>query len=130
MIKIICKKFKEIATSGKALLAMTVALFLLTGIAQAKEEYSEVHAEHILVKTAYEAQQIKKAIDAGGSFEYYAKAYSMCPSGQRGGDLGYFGKGQMVPEFEHVAFRTPVGEVSKPVYTQFGWHLIKVLDKR
>lgn len=116
MIKNICK--------------LLTILFLLTGIAQGAEEYSQVHAEHILVKTAYEAQQIKKAIDEGGSFEYYAKAYSMCPSGQRGGDLGYFGKGQMVPEFEHVAFRTPVGEVSKPVYTQFGWHLIKVLDKR
>lgn len=114
----------------KSISKLLTILFLLTGIAQAKEEYSEVHAEHILVKTAYEAQQIKKAVDEGGSFEYYAKAYSMCPSGQRGGDLGYFGKGQMVPEFERVAFQTPVGEVSKPVYTQFGWHLIKVLDKR
>ena len=79
----------------KSISKLLTILFLLMGIAQAKEEYSEVHAEHILVKTAYEAQQIKKAIDEGGSFEYYAKAYSMCPSGQRGGDLGYFGKGQM-----------------------------------
>ena len=114
----------------KNILRLLTIVFLLTGIAGAAEEYTQVHAEHILVKTAHEAQEIKKAIDNGGSFEYYAKVYSMCPSGQRGGDLGYFGKGQMVPEFEHVAFRTPVGEVSKPVYTQFGWHLIKVLDKR
>ena len=51
-------------------------------------------------------------------------------TGQNGGDLGYFGRGQMVPEFEKAAFNTPVGEVSNPVYTQFGWHLIKVLDKK
>ncbi len=117
MIKNICK--------------IITIIMLMTGIAQAaKEQYTEVRAEHILVKTAAQAQQIKKAIDDGGSFEFYAQSYSLCPSGRRGGDLGYFGKGQMVPEFERAAFATPVGEVSKPVYTQFGWHLIKVLDKR
>lgn len=100
------------------------------GIANAAEQFTQVRAEHILVKTAAEAQQIKKSIDEGGSFEYYAQNYSLCPSGRNGGDLGYFGHGQMVPEFERAAFRTPVGEVSKPVYTQFGWHIIKVLDKR
>ena len=115
MIKNLCKLF--------------VFIMLLSGVVSA-EEYQSVHAEHILVKTAVEAQQIKKAIDEGGDFEYYARAYSICPSGQNGGDLGYFGHGQMVPEFEKAAFSTPVGEVSKPVYTQFGWHLIKVLDKK
>ena len=107
---------------------ITMAI-LLTGIVQA-EEFTQVRAEHILVKTAAEAQQIKKAIDEGGNFEYYAKIYSLCPSGQTNGDLGYFGRGQMVREFEKAAFQTPVGEISNPVYTQFGWHLIKVLDKR
>ncbi len=117
MIKNICK--------------LLTIFVLISGIANAaSEQYTEVRAEHILVKTAAQAQQIKKAIDDGGSFEYYAQSYSLCPSGQRGGDLGYFGKGQMVPEFERAAFSTPVGEVSKPVFTQFGWHLIKVLDKR
>lgn len=115
MIKNICK--------------LLIMVFLLTGIVSA-EEYTTVYAEHILVKTAAEAQQIKKDIDNGGSFEYYARAYSLCPSGRNGGDLGYFGRGQMVPEFEKAAFNTPVGEVSNPVYTQFGWHLIKVLDKK
>ena len=115
MIKNICK--------------LLIMVFLLTGIVSA-EEYTTVHAEHILVKTAAEAQQIKKDIDNGGSFEYYARAYSLCPSGRNGGGLGYFGRGQMVPEFEKAAFNTPVGEVSNPVYTQFGWHLIKVLDKK
>lgn len=94
------------------------------------EEFQQVRAEHILVKTAAEAMQIKKSIDDGGNFEYYARTYSLCPSGANGGDLGYFGRGQIVKEFERAAFQTPVGEVSNPVYTQFGWHLIKVIDKQ
>ena len=110
MIKNICKLF--------------IMVFLLTGVVSA-EEYTQVHAEHILVKTAAEAQQIKKDIDNGGDFEYYARTYSLCPSGQNGGDLGYFGRGQMVKEFEKAAFNTPVGEVSNPVYTQFGQEIKK-----
>ena len=94
------------------------------------EEVTQVRASHILVKTANEAMQIKKEIDNGGDFEYYARLYSICPSGQRGGDLGYFGRGQMVPEFENKAFSLPVGEVSNPVFSPFGWHLIKVTDRR
>lgn len=112
----------------KTLCKMFVAVILLSGCVFA-DEYERVHAEHILVKTAAQAKEIKKAVDEGGSFEYYAKLYSLCPSGANGGDLGYFGKGQMVREFEKAAFSTPVGQVSNPVYTQFGWHLIKVLDK-
>lgn len=115
MIKNICKLF--------------IMIFFLTGAVKA-EEYTSVHAKHILVKTAAQAQEIKKAIDEGGDFDYYARTYSLCPSGRNGGDLGYFGQGQMVREFERAAFNTPVGEISKPVYTQFGWHLIKVIDKQ
>ncbi len=115
MIKNICK--------------ILIMIFMLTGIVSA-EEYTQVRAEHILVKTAVEAQQIKKEIDNGGDFEYYARMYSICPSGRNGGDLGYFERGQMVREFEKAAFNTPVGEVTNPIYSQFGWHLIKVLDKR
>lgn len=113
----------------KNICKILASIILLTGIASA-EEFTHVHAEHILVKTAAEAQQIKKDVDNGGNFEYYARVYSLCPSGRNNGDLGYFGKGQMVREFEKAAFATPVGEVSNPVYTQFGWHLIKVLDKK
>jgi len=113
----------------KNICKILASIILLTGIASA-EEFKQVHAEHILVKTAAEAQQIKKDVDNGGNFEYYARVYSLCPSGRNNGDLGYFGKGQMVREFEKAAFATPVGEVSNPVYTQFGWHLIKVLDKK
>ena len=114
----------------KNIFKLLTIIIMSAGIANAAEQFTQVRAEHILVKTAAEAQQIKKSIDEGGSFEYYAQNYSLCPSGRNGGDLGYFGHGQMVPEFERAAFRTPVGEVSKPVYTQFGWHIIKVLDKR
>ena len=73
---------------------------------------------------------VKKDIDNGGSFENYARMYSLCPSGRNGGALGYFSHGQMVPEFEKKAFSMKVGEVSEPVHTQFGWHLIKVTDIR
>jgi len=91
---------------------------------------TQIAAEHILVKTAAEAIQIKREIDAGGNFEYYAMKYSLCPSAKNGGFLGYFGRGQMVPEFERKAFSMNVGEVSSPVRTNFGWHLIKVVDKK
>lgn len=88
-----------------------------------------VRASHILVNTKEEAISIKSKINKGESFENMAKKYSKCPSGQNGGDLGYFGKGEMVPSFESAAFELPVGKVSDPVQTQFGWHLIKVTDK-
>ncbi len=92
---------------------------------------TEVRASHILVGNYYQAEQIRKEIiDGEGTFEYYARMYSKCPSGQKGGDLGYFKRGQMVPQFEVAAFNLPVGEISKPVWTQFGWHLIKVTDRR
>lgn len=103
---------------------------LVTGMAIAGENFTEVNASHILVKTAAEALQIKKDIDEGGTFEYYAQKYSLCPSGRNGGELGYFGRGQMVPEFEKKAFSLPVGEVSDPIRTDFGWHLIKVNSRR
>ena len=65
-----------------------------------------------------------------GDFAYYASLYSLCPSGRNGGNLGCFGRGQMVPSFERKAFSMNVGEVSDPVMTQFGWHLIKINDKK
>ena len=91
---------------------------------------TSVKASHILVDTKAEALCIKKQIDDGASFESMAKKYSKCPSGQNGGDLGYFNKGDMVKPFEQAAFDLPIGEVSDPVQTQFGWHLIKVYDKK
>ncbi|AOR24691.1 peptidylprolyl isomerase [Clostridium taeniosporum] len=89
----------------------------------------KVSAKHILVKTEEEANSIKEEIANGLSFEEAAKKYSTCPSKENGGDLGSFGKGSMVPEFEKVAFESEIGKVSEPVKTQFGYHLILVEDK-
>lgn len=88
-----------------------------------------VKASHILVPTKEEADSIKGKIDSGENFAKLAKEYSKCPSGQHGGYLGVFGRGQMVSEFEDAAFNLPVGEVSQPIKTQYGWHLIKVYAK-
>ena len=93
-------------------------------------EAAYVRARHILVKNQADAVKIKKALDDGGSFGYYARNYSECPSGQQGGSLGYFQRGQMVKSFENAAFNLPIGQVSEPVQTQFGWHLIIVDDTK
>ena len=114
----------------KTFAKILLSLILLTSTVFAGEEITQVRASHILVKTANEAMEIKKEIDNGGDFEYYARLYSLCPTGQNGGDLGYFGRGQMVPEFERKAFSLPVGQVSDPVFSPFVWHLIKVTDRR
>ena len=84
-----------------------------------------VKAKHILVDQEYECQDIIKKIEDGSSFEEMAEKFSKCPSGQRGGDLGEFGRGRMVKAFEEAAFELAVDQVSAPVQTQFGYHLIK-----
>ena len=94
-------------------------------------DVTEVRASHILVKTRPEAVKIRKEIVNGDiSFEDAAEKYSLCPSSANGGDLGYFKRGQMVQPFSDVAFDLKVGQISDPVGTKFGWHLIKVVDKR
>lgn len=90
----------------------------------------QVRAKHILVEKEVQAKEILSEIKAGKSFEDAAKEYSTCPSKEKGGDLGYFKKGQMVPEFEKAAFEGAVGEITGPVKTQFGYHLILVEDKK
>ncbi|MCC0050089.1 MAG: peptidylprolyl isomerase [Rhodobiaceae bacterium] len=90
----------------------------------------EVRARHILVKTEEEAKSIKAEIDGGKSFEDLAKEHSTDGSSQNGGDLGYFTKDMMVAPFGETAFALEVGEVSDPIKTQFGWHIIKLEDKR
>ena len=89
-----------------------------------------VQASHILVKDEKAAEEVKSKLDAGGTFEDLAKEYSKCPSAEKGGDLGLFGKGQMVAEFEKAAFSLNVGETAGPVKTEFGYHMIKVTDKK
>jgi peptidyl-prolyl cis-trans isomerase C len=90
----------------------------------------EVRARHILVETEEEAKAILEQIKAGADFATLAKEKSKDPGAAAGGDLGYFTKDQMVPEFAEVAFKMYPGQVSNPVKTQFGWHIIKVEDKR
>lgn len=86
-----------------------------------------VNAKHILMDEEDALQNVKGDIEAGNiSFEDAAKKHSSCPSGQKGGDLGEFGRGQMVKEFEEAAFAAEIGKIVGPVKTQFGYHLIKV----
>lgn len=85
---------------------------------------STIKANHILVETLEQAQDLQRQLTTGSSFTDLARTHSKCPSGARGGDLGAFGRGQMVPEFENAAFGLDVGGFSEPVQTQFGYHLI------
>ena len=85
----------------------------------------QVRAKHILVQSLNEAVTLKEKISAGEDFSALAKIHSKCPSGQNGGDLGNFGRGQMVKPFEDVVFGSEVGQTSGPVQTQFGYHLIQ-----
>lgn len=91
----------------------------------------EVRASHILVKTKEEAEAVVRDLDEGKEFAAAAKEHSTGPSGPSGGDLGFFGKGRMVPEFDEAVFAMKDGEYSKdPVQTQFGWHVIKREESR
>ncbi len=91
----------------------------------------EVHARHILVTTEDDAKAIKAQLDAGADFVALAKEKSIEPNAaQSGGDLGYFKAGMMVKPFADAAFAMKVGEISEPIQTQFGWHIIKVEDRR
>ena len=86
-------------------------------------------ARHILVNSEEQCQSLKNEIEGGADFAELAKQHSSCPSGQRGGDLGEFGPGMMVPEFDKVVFSADVGTVQGPVKTQFGYHLLEVTSR-
>ena len=90
---------------------------------------SKVHALHILVKTEPEANEILFDLRRGADFGGVAKARSICPSAKKGGDLGCFGRNQMVKEFETLAFSLPVNELGK-CKTEFGWHVVKVVETK
>lgn len=138
------KRIKKEEKMGKTgffksfLTVLCTVLFFMMGVvmSEAKQnidpnanEYTRIRAAHILVDTESQAKGLKNRIEGGEEFSKMAKQFSKCPSGQRGGDLGYFGRGQMVKEFETAAFNLPKGEISEPVETDFGWHIIKVTDK-
>ncbi len=99
--------------------------------AKMSQDITQVKAQHILVSSEKEAQDLKTKIDNNEiTFEDAAKQYSSCPSGAQGGDLGFFPRGVMVKSFEEAAFSAETNKVTQPVQTQFGWHLIKVTDKK
>ena len=98
-------------------------------VKQVKNE-EEVRARHILVPTEEEAKAILVQLKNGADFAALAKEKSKDPGAAEGGDLGYFTKDQMVPEFAEAAFKLQKGQISEPVKTQFGWHIIKVEDRR
>lgn len=139
------EEFKKIMEGArKDILAQLMVSETLKGITVTDEEAESyfqankrrfvkgetVRAKHILTETEERCAEILTAIEGGEkTFEDAAKEFSTCPSGQRGGDLGEFGKGQMVPEFEKAAFDAEIGKVIGPVKTSFGYHLIKVEGK-
>jgi foldase protein PrsA len=96
----------------------------------ALSQKEEVKASHILVDTEEEANEIKAKLDKGEDFAELAKEHSKDGSSVKGGDLGYFGRGAMVKEFEDTAFSLGIDEISEPVKSEFGYHIIKVVDKK
>ena len=89
----------------------------------------KARARHILVETEDACNQLKQQITDGADFAGLAKEHSQCPSGKEGGDLGEFSPGQMVREFDDVVFTADIGTVQGPVKTQFGYHLLEVLER-
>ena len=90
---------------------------------------AEASARHILVDTEEQCLQLKESIANGEDFGDVAKKHSSCPAGAQGGDLGSFGPGMMVPEFDEVVFSANLGEVHGPVKTQFGFHLLEITSR-
>lgn len=135
---------KELEKTAESLLKQFAIRELLSNVTVTDEEIAEyynthkdqfkseesVRASHILVDSEETANEIYEKLNNGESFEEAAKEFSKCPSKEKGGDLGYFTKGKMVKEFEEASFELATDELSKPVKTQFGYHIIKVLDKK
>ncbi len=90
---------------------------------------SQATARHLLVDSEEKCLALKEKIEAGEDFAEIAKQHSTCPSNAQGGDLGSFGPGQMVPEFDKVVFSAPLNKVQGPVQTQFGYHLLEVTSR-
>lgn len=138
------EEFAEVLEATKVNLLKGYAFNkILTGVSAEEEElvkYFEgnrhlfsqpemVKASHILVAGEERANEIVEELNGGMAFEEAARSYSTCPSSEVGGSLGEFGRGQMVPEFEQAAFEMQLGEISKPVKTQFGYHIIRLDEK-
>ena len=140
------EEFMEmLAKAKKEILAQMAVNTVLKNVAVSEEEVKAyydanaeqfkegetAHAKHILVDSEEKALEIMDAIVKGETaFEDAAREFSSCPSNAQGGDLGEFGRGQMVPEFDQVAFEAEIGQVVGPVKTQFGYHLVKVENRK
>ncbi|MCK5450556.1 MAG: peptidylprolyl isomerase [Candidatus Omnitrophica bacterium] len=90
---------------------------------------AKASARHILVDSEEKCKELKIKIEDGADFAQIAQEHSKCPSGQKGGDLGEFSPGQMVPEFDSVVFSAEIGKVHGPVKTDFGYHLIEITSR-
>lgn len=110
-----------------AILAFTV-FTVAKNVSGEETMAKKVKASHILVKTEEEARVISYDVKHGASFEQAAMEKSLCPSGKKGGDLGWFARGQMVKEFEDACFNAKKGDIVGPVKTQFGYHIIRIDD--
>ena len=119
-----------LATEGKAATTDDAMKKVYDEAAKQIEGEQEVHARHILVESEDEAKAIEAELKKGADFAELAKKKSKDPGAADGGDLGFFTKDQMVPEFSAVAFALEPGKISDPVKSQFGWHIIKVEEKR
>ena len=119
-----------LASEGKAATTVEAMKKVYDEAAKQIEAEQEVHARHILVETEDEAKAIEAELKKGADFAELAKKKSKDPGAADGGDLGFFTKDQMVPEFSAVAFALEPGKISDPVKSQFGWHVIKVEEKR
>jgi peptidyl-prolyl cis-trans isomerase C len=119
-----------LAAEGKAATTDEAMKKVYDEAAKQIEGEQEVHARHILVETEDEAKAIEAELKKGADFAELAKKKSKDPGAADGGDLGFFTKDQMVPEFSTVAFALEPGKISDPVKSQFGWHVIKVEEKR
>ena len=119
-----------LASEGKAALTDNAMKKVYEDAVKQVSGDKEVHARHILVATEDEAKAVKAELDKGTDFAELAKKKSKDPGAADGGDLGFFTKDQMVPEFSAVAFALEPGKISDPVKSQFGWHVIKVEEKR
>jgi len=119
-----------LASEGKAATTEEAMRKVYDEAAKQIEGEQEVHARHILVETEDDAKAIEAELKKGADFAELAKKKSKDPGASDGGDLGFFTKDQMVPEFSAVAFALEPGKISDPVKSQFGWHIIKVEEKR
>jgi peptidyl-prolyl cis-trans isomerase C len=121
---------RYLQTEGRAAVSDAALHDLYQQVTKEMAGEQEIHARHILVASEDDAKAVFEQLRKGADFATLAKEKSKDPSSSEGGDLGYFTRDRMVPEFADAAFRLQVGQISDPVKTEFGWHIIKLEDKR